>query len=501
MSNISHRNSIIQQRRKHTPLREYLRDILSFRSMTFYKTNAGISKYPQHPSRKLHLITPKEYKNNYPNGISDEQDYVSHQPFLDQFTRFFYSVPHSSTLHYSDNNENCDRWDIMRNWAKNIYLTIVAWDDAENVLYSLKAETKVRNIINSVNITTWSETIYRSKSVRQSFAIFYSKFIYNSSDIWFSSNLIGCSHCILCSNLENQSYCINNNQHSREEYLLKKAEIFSHKSDFDNYFAQLPNSWWIKISDNCEGQTIFHCHNVQWGYDVSHLTNWNNVFYSDGGNDSSNFYDCYDCGSDTSHHIYAVHGQAFGDHVYCSAYILTSSYMYYSYNCENCSFCLGCISLKNKQFCILNKQYTKEERYKKVDEIFWQMEKEGILWEFFPASMSPYYFNDTISYFINPDFTKEEITALWYLRCDEPSNVDIPANAEIITPASLWDYESYDAQWKRSISKDILTKVIQDEQWNIYKIIPMELEFLNKHGLPLPRIHWLNRIKDHISIY
>jgi hypothetical protein len=43
---------------------------------------------------------------------------------------------------------------------------------------------------------------------------------------------------------------------------------------------------------------------------------------------------------------------------------------------ENCSFCLGCIGLKNKQFCILNKQYTKEEWYEKVDEIFAQMEQD-----------------------------------------------------------------------------------------------------------------------------
>jgi hypothetical protein len=45
-------------------------------------------------------------------------------------------------------------------------------------------------------------------------------------------------------------------------------------------------------------------------------------------------------------------------------------------NLEACSFCLGCIGLINKSFCIFNKQYTKEERYAKVDEIFSQMEKD-----------------------------------------------------------------------------------------------------------------------------
>jgi hypothetical protein len=46
---------------------------------------------------------------------------------------------------------------------------------------------------------------------------------------------------------------------------------------------------------------------------------------------------------------------------------------------DNCSFCLGCIGLKNKSYFILNKQYTKEEWYEKVDEIFAQMEADGTL--------------------------------------------------------------------------------------------------------------------------
>jgi hypothetical protein len=58
----------------------------------------------------------------------------------------------------------------------------------------------------------------------------------------------------------------------------------------------------------------------------------------------------------------------------------------------------------------LNKQYTKEERYQKIDEIFQKMEDEGTLGEFFPASMNPFYFNDTAAYLIDNSFTKEEVT-------------------------------------------------------------------------------------------
>ena len=93
---------------------------------------------------------------------------------------------------------------------------------------------------------------------------------------------------------------------------------------------------------------------------------------------------------------------------------------------QDCSFCLGCIGLKNKSYCILNKQYTKEEWEEKACEIFASMEADGTLGEFFPASMNPFYFNDTLAYLIDDSFTKEEVEKEGYLWRDEPIKVDIP---------------------------------------------------------------------------
>ena len=108
-------------------------------------------------------------------------------------------------------------------------------------------------------------------------------------------------------------------------------------------------------------------------------------------------YDIYD-GIDVwldSHDFYAT-CQAWtnANHLYCCIFVGMSSNCYYCMNLDTCSFCLGCIGLKNKSYCILNKQYTKEERYEKVDEIFSQMERDGSLGEFFPATMNPFYFNE-----------------------------------------------------------------------------------------------------------
>lgn len=72
------------------------------------------------------------------------------------------------------------------------------------------------------------------------------------------------------------------------------------------------------------------------------------------------------------------------EHLYSCFGIESSFNMYYCYKCSSCSHCLGCVDLQNKEFCVFNKQYEKEERHRKVDEIFGNMEKEGTLGSFFP---------------------------------------------------------------------------------------------------------------------
>ena len=128
------------------------------------------------------------------------------------------------------------------------------------------------------------------------------------------------------------------------------------------------------------------------------------------------------------------------------------------------------------------------------------MEKDWKLWEFFPATMNPFCFNDTAAYLIDSSFTKEEVVAKWYLWRDEPIKVDIPSDAEIVKSSNLGSYEWFDAEWNRIIDPDILKKVIQDEQWNVWKVVRMEYDFLLKYGLPLPRKHWLDRTKDNFRI-
>jgi len=150
--------------------------------------------------------------------------------FFSDFSRFFAQSKRSSLIFFGS-NENADYTDGSFG-AKNCYLCFAAGMNVENVLYSVCVNNHCTNIINSVFVAYTNDNVFESKAVSRSFNIFYSANIDNSSDMWFCSNCIGCHFCIDCDTLVNQSYCIENKQYSKEEYQIKRNELFKNTSGF-----------------------------------------------------------------------------------------------------------------------------------------------------------------------------------------------------------------------------------------------------------------------------
>jgi hypothetical protein len=244
----------------------------------------------------------------------------------------------------------------------------------------------------------------------------------------------------------------------------------------------------------------------EWNFIVNseNIKNWTMVYQVKEGNNlvlagsikwNERMYDVFIWWSNVSNDYYGASGSWSSQNLYICDSIWFSSNLYYCQSVSNCSYCLWCVGLKNKSFCILNTQYTKEERFELANKIFEQMDNDWLLGQFFPWSMSPFYFNDTAAYLVDDTFTKEEVTKEWYLRRDEEIKVDMPTNTEVITIHDIHNFQWFDTAGERKISPEILKKVIRDDKWNMYRIVPMELEFLQKHWLPLPELHWLERIK------
>ena len=499
---LKYRESKMVEFRKKTSFRKYVQEIASWSPTIFYKNNGLISVYPK-TNRIKWVKGFSEFSKNREDIINNNLDYDFSKDFFQNFQDLFYKIDLPATVEYMENENSW--YSHMVCGIKNVYLSNNVTFGSENVFYSLSIKNNCINIFNSVAIRNNCNNIYFSSGITNSSNIFYSKYIDNSSDIWFSTNLVWCSNCMFCNDLSNQSYCINNKQYTKEDYLTKSSELLKNKNKFLDFYANINDLWQIISSENVKWWSIVDSQNIENWYFVNQIKNWKNLIMVWWRDACQEMYDCFQCASKLENYNYWAMASGWWDHLVCN-HSVEWSYMYYNMLIESSSYCIWCIGLKNKQFCIFNKQYTKEERFQKAHEIFAQMDKDGLLWKFFPWSMNPFYFNDTAAYLIDDSFTKEEVETEWYLRRDEKIKVDIPEWAELIytTPfikggegdsKTLDDFQGFDKEWNWKINPEILKKVIVDEKWNYYRIVKMEYDFLMKHWLPLPEIHWLDRIK------
>ncbi len=495
----------IRNKRKNTNFRDFLKELWGWYPVVFNKNSWMISRYPE--TDRINICTIKEFEDNRDDLIKNWFDYDFSIDFFKNFLKLFKSVKHPNFITYNI-NKNCDYSDAPAG-SNNCYLSsvVVLW--SENVYYTYVTRCNVVNIFNSLYVADNSENIYFWTWIISSFNVFYSRYIKNSSNIWFCSNLVWCSECIFCNDLENASYCINNQKYEKQDYLKKKQEILKQKENFLDYYKKLEKNWKNHGSTNTTWNFVTDSEDIEnWNF-VYNTKNARNVFFAWAENWNSNIFDAITCwwwGWDDLYWV--INSWWLPTHLYSVAHSGWSHNCHYCYMMENCSFCIWCIWLKNKNYCILNKEYSKQEWEILADKIFESMEKDWILWDFFPWYMSPFYFNDTIAW-IFWNFTKQEVSKDWYMWRDEEIKVDVPDDAQIIysnlLPPRLRgtkresnevsNYQWYDENWNWQINPEILEKVIKDDKWNIYRIIKPEYEFLIKYALPIPEIHWSDRLK------
>ena len=491
MQDIKQREIKMQETRKKTPWRDFVKQICSRRPLMFYKHNGLICRFPD--TERMHsIVSYKEFETEREWFLDKGHSYDLGKSFFENYHMLFDSLPLFTTMHIGG-NENSEFSDGVY-FCKNVYLSSAVVFQSENCLYSFHVKEGSRNVLNSMMVRDHCENIYFSASIIKSYSIFYSRYIINSSNIWFSSNLMGCHDCIFCNDLENQSYCIENRQYSKEEFISNKDQLLRDKEVYLSQYLQLTSVGKNFNSSDAQGNFLINSDKIENGNLTYNLHEGRNCILTGWADREERMVDCFMGGSPYAIDNYACVGGDY-EHNYCCDLVTGSIHIFHCAFLENCSYCLWCIGLKNKSFCILNNQYSKEERFELADKIFAQMERDWILWAFFPASMNPFYFNDTAAYLIDDSFTKEEVTKEWYLRRDDEIKVDVPANADMITTKDLNQYQWFNQEWDREINPEILKKVIKDEKWNYYRIVPMELEFLQKHRLPLPEIHRLERIK------
>jgi len=314
-----------------------------------------------------------------------------------------------------------------------------------------------------------------------------------------------------------------NKQYSQEDYeekinLLKdQAEINKFFKKFNIFYEQL---WYSIISiiwsENCTWSRIINSKNCKECFEIE---NGEDCKFNFINASISNSYDTSQAWHKTAW-TYDSLWIASSNNILFSNYIRWSdNNIYYSMNCfHNNANLFGCIGLRNKSYCIFNKQYTKQEYEVQVAKIITHMIETKERGEFFHPSLSPFGYNETVAQEYFPEsptsFLPLPSSGGGWPQDSHQWKIVPPRNGglggmgyhrsdyQAPTPAADKILEGKDLPATiDEVSDDILKTAIKCEvTGKLFRIIPQELAFYRKHYLPLPRRHPDQRHLDRLAL-
>ncbi len=462
------------------------------------------SLYPLEANRKM--ITAEEWYGDSWDGMEYGREYDFSRPFFIQLFELDKEIPALNL-----NVSNMVRSDYCANATqlKDCYL-LFASQYSENCLYGTQVD-RSRDCLDGCN-TADSERCYECFWIKNCYQCYFTIMCVDSRNLWFSRDCLGCNDCFGCVNLRQSSYCIFNKQYTKEEYEIEikkmkldtisgikiareKAREFW-KTQITKYHQGVKNvnstGSYVTESKNVndcflarETENLWYCQYMQvpGSKDSMDISIWG---------DKSEL--CYEtCGSGTS----AYNSKFLWD---CWPNVRDCEY---SMHLRSCSDCFGCVGLKKKQYCIFNKQYSKEEYFILRDKIIAHMnampyvDKKGRVYtygEYFPIEFSPYGYNNTVA--VNHfSMTKDEAELQGYPWIEtERSEYKVTKKIEEIPDAIA------------EVDPSIVNEVLECENCkNPYRILAFELNFLQKEHLPIPILclecRHERRVSDRLKLF
>ena len=448
-----------------------------------------------HPDEKLVVYDTKYWWGDKWDPMQYGKEYDFSKPFFLQWRELRDNFPLQALS--NSNAVNSDYCNIAED-SRNSYMSSASWK-IEQTFYS----NRINEIKDSSDLycVHRSELCYDDVTCFDSYHLLYSLDCKNCVDSYFLYDCVGCVNCFGCSNLRSKSCCMWNEQLSREEYNKRLAEfdltdyqtVLKLKDKFKSMYMESLHRFANQIKvvnstgDNIEGvKNCKVCFDITGDVEDSKYIHWA----------VKNLKDVYDSGPGVGmgELMYEVFDTGIGNfrNLFTSV-VYSSNNIEYSFNCYGCSNLFGCIGLRSKNYCILNKQYSKEEYEKLVPKIIKHMntmpyvDPKGRVYkyrEFFPTEFSPFAYNETVAQDYFP-LTKEKALQKGYKWRDRKTNeYKITIKAENL-PGSLKDI-------KNSITKEVINCLhdskCQDRCSGAYRITLDELNLYRRIGVPLPRL-------------
>jgi hypothetical protein len=484
---------------------ERLREVMAYRNeWKLYprkcdKTGEKIlSAYPQESPFPVYKYS--EWWGDSWEGLDYGRDYDFNRPFFEQFAELQKVVPREGTSVF-----DCENCDYNSHWrtSKNCYMNSLGYEN-EDIIYSYWIGW-CKNISDSM-YTYYSELCYNSIEADKCYNCISIQECENCSDCYFSFQLRNCKNCIFSSNLTNKDYYIFNRQASKEEFEETKKKLFDGSwkkwQEANRQFKKLKQDSIHRAvhNNNCENIEGDYLHDSRNCFECYDGSNGNEDCYNCISiGDSKNIQNTYSAGWTGCQYVQQSSVVRGCNNIAFCTYTWNSNDCMYMDSCMSCSDCFGCIGLKHKKFCILNKQYTEEEYKALLPKIIEHMKNDGGeavnptadlpctgaerlghgrrsgSWgKFFPPWLNPFAYNESAAQEQAP-LAREEALKRGY-RWNKKNETNYkPATYQLTDNIS---------DTPNTITDKILA--CTDCSRN-YKIIPQELKIYRQWNLPIPR--------------
>ncbi len=427
-------------------------------------------------------------------------EYDLSKPFFEQFDALFKRTPIMANFIVDESRMVNSPYNNMVLDLKNCYLLFDS-DFNEECSYGCELEKSKQCV--DTNLASECELCYEIVNCHKCYKTFWSRDCETCNEVYFSQDLRDCQNCFGCVGLRSKSYHIFNQPYTKEEYKekLKQFNVPSYlnvqkhrrksgdfaKKHIRKYIHGIQNQ---KVS----GDYIYNSKNT--------LNSW--ITY--GAEDSrylqyqvapstKESYDITQFGARTEFCCEIQQGGNGVSSARFSWFVLNESHdIDYSIQIMGSANLFGCVSMRKKEYCILNKQYSKEEYLTLREKILQQMQtipyadRKGRVYrygEFFPSDISPFAYNETTAQEYFP-LTKEEVGAQGFQPWREP------AERSYKVTLSADDLPDAVDQAKDSLLQEIIgcehAGTCLHACTKAFRIIPSELAFYKQFSLPLPHL-------------
>ena len=287
--------------------------------------------------------------------------------FVEDYRKLIQETPHRSFKQVR--TENCDYTDYL-DGGKDCYY-VFDGGEVQNVYYSEWIGFS-KDCCDSSHVLM-SELCYECVDCTECYNSDYLWDCANIADSSYCFSCANCKNCFLCSGLRQKEYYVLNEQFSKEDYKKKVLEL--RKNDSNELWEKLEEisintprqHMHLVQTENSFGDFLTNCSNVYYGFGVVHEQDSSYVFDWGSFENGSDNCDCF-LGGDCQ----LCYECMYVDHCYNCSFVSRSDHCTdceYCTECYQCKNCFGCGYLHHKQYYFLNQPYSKEEYFKKIEEI------------------------------------------------------------------------------------------------------------------------------------